>query len=145
MDIKIEIKKLHPDAVVPEYAHSGDAGFDFHALEDTRILPGQAAIMHTGLAVAIPDGFEMQIRLRSSAALRLPLIIPNAPATIDAGYRGELGIILRNIGDREIIIGKGERIAQGVVAPVARAVFALVDTLPESARGAGGYGSSGVK
>ena len=143
--IPVQIKKLDPDAVVPEYKKPGDAGFDLHALRRVEIPAGQAAIVPTGLAFAIPEGFEMQVRMRSGAALKTPLIVANAPGTIDAGYRGEVGIIVRNLGSAPYAVEKGERIAQGVVAPVCHADFALVDELPASERGAGGYGSTGSR
>lgn len=141
--MEIFIKKIHPDAIVPDYAHEGDAGFDLHVVEETLVAPGGVSILSTGLAVALPPGHELQIRLRSGAALRTPLIIPNAPATVDAGYRGELGIIVRNVGNEPYTVEKGERLAQGVVAQVRRARFREVDTLPPSERGEKGYGSSG--
>lgn len=142
---KVQIKKLHPDAVIPEYKKPGDAGFDLHTVEDVIIPPGKTAILPTGLAVAIPEGFEIQVRMRSGASLKTPLVIPNAPGTIDSGYRGEIGIIVRNCGPKEYVVKKGERIAQGVLAPVIRADFDIVEELPESERGAGGYGSTGEK
>lgn len=137
------IKKLHPDAIIPEYKKAGDAGFDLHIVEDVAIAPGEAAILPTGLAMAIPAGFEVQVRLRSGAGLHTPLIIPNAPGTIDSGYRGELGIVVRNIGREVFTVHKGERLAQGVLAPVARAVFEIVEELPPSERGNGAYGHTG--
>lgn len=141
----ILIKKLHPDAIIPTYAHPGDAGFDLHTVEAVTISPGAVKILATGLAVAVPDGYELQIRLRSGAALHTPLVIPNAPATIDSGYRGELGIIVRNVGKESYTVAKGQRLAQGVLAPVLRAHFRPVAELPPSDRGENGYGSSGVK
>ena len=143
--IPVQIKKLDPDAVVPEYRKPGDAGFDLHALRRVEIPAGQAAIVPTGLAFAIPEGFEMQVRMRSGAALKTPLIVANAPGTIDSGYRGEVGIIVRNLGREPYAVEQGERIAQGVVAPVCRAEFDLVGELPSSERGSGGYGSTGSR
>ena len=99
--------------------------------------------MPTGLAFAIPEGFEMQIRLRSSAALKTPLILANAPGTIDSGYRGEVGIIVRNLSGEDFLVKAGARIAQGVIAPAPRAVFVEMDELPGSERGEGGFGSTG--
>lgn len=139
----IQIKKLHPDAIIPEYKRPGDAGFDLHLVEDVTIPPGEARILPTGLAVAIPDGYELQIRLRSGAALTTPLILPNAPATIDSGYRGELGIIVRNLGSESYTVKKGERIAQGILGRVFLARFCQTDSLPPSERGEQGYGSTG--
>lgn len=143
--IPLLIKKLHPDAVIPVYQHEGDAGFDFYCVENAIIPAGQAAIIPTGLAIAIPEGYEIQIRLRSGAALRTPLIIANAPGTIDAGYRGEIGIILRNSGSAPWEVHKGERIAQGVLAPVKKAEFIQTEELPCSGRASGGFGSTGEK
>lgn len=141
--LDIQIKKLHPDAIIPVYRKPGDAGFDFHVVEDVLIPPGEARLLPTGLAVAIPPGYELQIRLRSGAALTTPLILPNAPATVDSGYRGELGIIARNLGNKAWLVKKGERIAQGVLAQVLTARFSVTDSLPPSERGASGYGSTG--
>lgn len=142
-ELAILIRKLRPDAIIPRYIRRGDAGFDLHIVEDVIIPPGCAKILPTGIAVAIPYGYELQIRLRSGTALNTPLILPNAPATIDAGYRGELGIIARNLSSDPYTVKKGTRIAQGVVARVFRAVFTQVETLPHSERGDAGYGSSG--
>lgn len=142
--MEVLVKKLHPDAIIPEYRNSGDAGFDFYCLEDIAISPNEAAILPTGLAMAIPEGYEMQIRLRSSAALHTPLIIANAPGTIDSGYRGEIGILVRNLSEQVHCVIKGERIAQGVVVPVIRAEFSVTDELPPSERGACGFGSTGA-
>lgn len=140
---EILITRVDADAIIPEYKYRDDAGFDFHCVKEITIAPGAVQILSTGLAVAIPEGFELQIRLRSSAALHTPLIIPNAPATIDAGYRGELGIIVRNIGTAPYTVKKGERIAQGVLGKVYRAKFSATAHLPDSPRGSGGYGSTG--
>lgn len=142
-DLPIGIKKLRPDAIIPEYQREGDAGFDFHIVEETTVPAHGVKILPTGLALAVPAGYEMQVRLRSGAALRTPLIIPNAPATIDSGYRGEIGIIVRNMSGEDYKVGKGERIAQGVIAPVMTARFEERQELPASQRGRDGYGSTG--
>ncbi len=139
----IQIKKLREDAIIPSYRHEGDAGFDLHVVENVTVPAGGVKILPTGLALALPDGFEMQVRLRSGAALQTPLILPNAPATIDAGYRGEIGIIVRNVGQEDFTVQKGDRIAQGVLARVSKAAFAETTQLPDSSRGDGGYGSTG--
>lgn len=144
-EINIQIKKLHPDAIIPEYKKPGDAGFDLHIVEDVIIPAGGVKILPTGLAVALPEGFELQIRLRSSTAINTPLILPNAPATVDAGYRGELGIIVRNLSQEPYHIKKGDRIAQGILASVNTAKFCETETLPPSERGMGGYGSTGAR
>lgn len=140
---EIPLKKLRPDAVVPAYQRPGDAGFDLCVCESVTVPAGGVAILPTGLAVAIPAGFELQIRLRSSVALRTPLILPNAPGTVDSGYRGELGIVVRNLDSRPYTVKKGDRIAQGVLARVYEAKFCETAELPPSARGCGGYGSTG--
>ena len=140
----LSIKRLHPDAILPAYSKPGDSGFDLYCVEDVSIKPGASAILPTGLAMAVPDGFELQIRMRSGSSLRTPLMIANAPGTIDSGYRGEIGIIVRNIGASSWLVHKGERIAQGVIAPVVRASFKEVATLPDSIRGSHGFGSTGV-
>lgn len=143
MNIDIEIKRLRQDVPIPKYRHEGDAGFDLAASEDVLVPAGKCAIVSTGLAVALPLGYELQIRLRSGTALNTPLILPNAPATIDSGYRGELGIIVRNLGSEPWLIRKDERIAQGVIAKIYRAEFWERDVLPPSDRGEAGYGSTG--
>lgn len=143
MEICMLVKKIHPDAIVPEYKKTGDSGFDLHCLRDTIVEAGQAAILPTGLAFAIPQGMEMQLRMRSGAALKLPLILANAPGTIDSGYRGEVGIIVRNVSQEPCLVRKGERVAQGVIAPVVKANFQVTDELPPSERGANGFGSTG--
>ncbi|MBQ9453747.1 MAG: dUTP diphosphatase [Desulfovibrio sp.] len=139
----VRIKKLDPAAVTPTYKKHGDAGFDLYVTRTTTIQPHSTEILPTGLAFAIPEGFEMQVRLRSSTGLKTPLIIPNAPGTIDSGYRGEVGIVVRNLNDTPFTVNKGERIAQGILAPVFTASFVEVAQLPESERGDGGYGSTG--
>lgn len=141
--MKVEIKKLHPDAIIPVYRMPGDAGFDLHCLEDTVIPPESVVIIPTGLAFAIPDGFEMQIRMRSGTSLKTPLILANAPGTIDSGYRGEVGIITRNLGKEPFKVSKGDRIAQGVITPVLKAQFEIVEELPDTERAASGFGSTG--
>lgn len=140
--LEIKVQRLHPDAAIPVYQKEGDAGFDLTARADTVIPAGGAAVIPTGLAFAIPDGFEMQIRLRSGAALKTPLIIANAPGTIDSGYRGEVGVIARNLSASDWLVKKGDRIAQGVITPVCKALFIESEELPPSARGAAGFGST---
>lgn len=139
----VKIKKLHPDAVIPEYQNPGDAGFDFHALHEVEIPGGAAVIAHTGLAMEIPDGFELQIRPRSGMSLKYPLIVANSPGTVDSGYRGEIGVIFRNLGFESITIKKGTRIAQGVLAACAEADFKEVEELCSTERGSGRFGSTG--
>lgn len=139
----VPILKLRPNAVIPVYHAEGDAGFDLYACQDTIVPAFMPAVIPTGLAFAVPDGFEMQIRLRSGAALTTPLIVANAPGTIDSGYRGEVGIIVRNLSGADWLVREGERVAQGLIAPVYKAVFTEMEELPPSERGDRGFGSSG--
>ena len=133
------------DLPAPAYESAGAAGLDLRAAIDApRVLaPGQRAVLPTGFALAIPDGYEGQIRARSGRALRDGLGVLNAPGTIDSDYRGELSVLLINLGDQPATIAPGERIAQLVVAPVARVTVTEQATLPETARGAGGFGHTG--
>lgn len=166
----VKIKRLHPDAVIPRYARAFDAGFDLVAVEDVLILPGETAKIPTGLAFALPDGYELQVRPRSGISAKSKLRISNSPGTVDAGYRGEVCVLMDNIrqaagetgticldvSDKPVesaqpvdrhayLIRKGDRIAQGVLAIVPIADFEEVDELDETERGAGGFGSSGVQ
>lgn len=136
---------------LPDYATAGAAGADLRAnlLPEDRaagliLAPGARILVPTGLRVAIPEGYEMQIRPRSGLALKHGVGLPNSPGTIDSDYRGPLGVILVNFGQADFVVGHGERIAQAVIAPVIRARFAAVDSLDQTARGAGGFGSTGV-
>jgi dUTP pyrophosphatase len=136
----------HGDGLpLPAYATPGSAGVDLAAALDAPLVlaPGARAAVPTGIALALPEGYEGQIRPRSGLALRHGLAVLNSPGTIDADYRGEVRVILANLGDAPVTIARGERIAQLVVAPVSRVAFAPVATLPESRRGAGGFGSTG--
>lgn len=128
---------------LPSYATDGAAGMDVVAAEDVTLVPGARHAVATGFAVAIPAGFEIQVRPRSGLALKHGISVPNAPGTIDSDYRGEVKVILINLGERDFVICRGDRIAQLVLAPVTRAHWAEVDALDETARGAGGFGSTG--
>ena len=138
------IKRLHPDAMLPAYAHASDAGMDICSIEDLSIDPGARALVRTGLAFALPPQFEAQVRPRSGLALKKGVTVLNSPGTIDAGYRGEVGVILANFGNEPFEVRKGDRIAQVVVAPVTQAEIVEVASLDETDRGAGGFGSTGV-
>lgn len=174
MNIPVKFKRLHPDATTPQYAHDGDSGFDLTATEDVIIEPGASAIVPTGLAFEIPAGYELQVRPRSGISAKTKLRVANAPGTVDRNFRGEIGVIIDNIQPPAIadeyghsligdvlfidgseavganlehgtyIIRKHDRIAQAVIAPVAHATFTEVDTLDETSRGEGAYGSTGV-
>jgi len=171
--IPVKVKRLHPDAVIPKYAHEGDAGFDLVAVEDVIVEPGETVKVPTGLAFELPPGYEMQIRPRSGITLKTKLRVQLG--TVDASYRGEINVIVDNFDydagpyDDELIditgnilrasdyfdvwdefaigsylIRKGDRIAQAVINAVPRAVITEVNELSESERGAGGFGSTGV-
>jgi len=131
---------------LPLYATEGAAGCDLHAAvgDVMTIAPGERAAVPTGLSLAIPRGYEGQVRARSGLALRHGIACVNAPGTIDADYRGEVKVILGNLGKEPFSIRRGDRIAQLVIAPVTRAAFASVFELPETPRGAGGFGSTGT-
>jgi dUTP pyrophosphatase len=128
----------------PAYATAGAAGADLVAAEDAAIAPGTVHAVATGIALAIPEGFEGQVRPRSGLALKHGVTVLNAPGTIDADYRGEVKVILINHGSEPFRVARGDRIAQLVVAPVSAAHFERVDALPSTARGEGGFGSTGV-
>ena len=128
---------------LPEYATAGAAGMDVLAAEDVTLVPGARHAVATGLALAIPAGFEIQVRPRSGLALKHGISVPNAPGTIDSDYRGELKVILINLGTADFAVRRGDRIAQLVLAPVVRASWLKVDELDETARGEGGFGSTG--
>ena len=134
---------LEKEAQIPTYATPGAAGLDLKAAEDVTLQPLERKLVLTGVRVAIPEGFEGQVRPRSGLALRHGLTMVNTPGTIDSDYRGEIGIILINLGQVVVQLEKGERIAQLVIAPVVRASLKTVGSLDESARGDGGFGSTG--
>jgi dUTP pyrophosphatase len=142
--VTLRIKKLHKDAIIHGYAKQSDSGMDFSSIEYLVIFPGETKIVKTGLAVQLPLCYELQIRPRSGMSAKTKLRIANAPGTVDEGFRGEIGIIVDNIGKDPIIINKGDRIAQGVVMPVPQVKIIEVDFLTETERGCDGFGSSGV-
>ena len=128
---------------LPAYATSGAAGLDVVSAEDVTLAPGARHAVATGLAMAIPPGFEIQVRPRSGLALKHGITVPNTPGTIDSDYRGELKVILINLGSDPFEIRRGDRVAQMVLAPVVQAGWVEVDELDDTARGAGGFGSTG--
>lgn len=142
--MKLKFRKLSPDAVIPCYAHPGDAGMDICAVETQEIVPGARGLVKTGLAVELPPGTEAQIRPRSGLAARNGISVLNTPGTIDEGYRGEICVLLVNFGHVPFVVEKGMRIAQMVVCPVIRVTIEEVDTLNETARDIDGFGSTGV-
>jgi dUTP pyrophosphatase len=137
-------KRVHADAVLPAYAHPGDAGLDLCACEAATLLPGERRLVRTGLVMELPSGTEAQLRPRSGLALKHGITLLNTPGTIDEGYRGELGVILINLGQEPFEVVPGMRIAQMVIAPVLRVAVEESETLGETCRGEGGFGSTGV-
>jgi dUTP pyrophosphatase len=144
-EIRIALKRLpHGEGLpLPSYATEHAAGMDVVAAEDVTLRPGWRHAVATGFAIAIPEGYEVQVRPRSGLALKHGITCLNTPGTIDADYRGEVKVILANLGTAVVELARGERIAQLVPAPVQRAAFAEVDELDETARGEGGFGSTG--
>jgi len=142
--MKIRIRKLHPNALIPRYAHGPeeDAGMDLHAVEAVSFAPGETKLVPTGLAIELPSGYEAQIRPRSGLALKYSITLPNSPATIDPGYRGEIRVIVQNLGREVFTVEPGERIAQMVIARYEAVEWEEGD-LSDSRRGGGGFGSSG--
>ena len=155
---RIVLNKMAPDKMVrvliarsgrakdfplPEYATPASAGVDLRASDGCVIPPGGRALVPTGLRIALPEGYEAQVRPRSGLALRHGVTLPNSPGTIDADYRGEIGVILMNLGQEPFIVEPGDRIAQMVVAPVARVAWSEAEALDATERGEGGFGSTG--
>ena len=135
------------DLPLPAYATTHSAGMDLVAAisENITLKPGERKLVPTGLSIALPDGYEAQVRPRSGLALKNGITVANAPGTIDADYRGEVGVILINLGQENFTVERGMRVAQMIIAPYTRATFLEVTELPESERGAGGFGSTGTR
>jgi dUTP pyrophosphatase len=142
--MKVRIKRLRDDAYLPVYAHgpSEDAGLDLRAADEVRLQPGVPQLVPTGLAIELPAGYEAQIRPRSGLALKHAITLPNSPATIDPGYRGEIRVILLNLGKEDYAVHRGDRIAQMVIARY-ESIEWEEGELGDSVRGTGGFGSSG--
>ena len=142
--LEVRVRRLDAGVPVPTYAHPGDAGADLTTTVDVRLEPGERALVPTGIGIALPDGFVALVHPRSGLAARCGVSIVNTPGTVDAGYRGEIKVMLINHDPREaVVLRRGDRIAQLVVQQVERARFVEVDELPDSARGSGGHGSTG--
>jgi len=141
--VKLQVKRLRPDAALPVYMSDGAAGLDLAAAESVTLGPGDRALVATGIAIAIPPGHEGQVRPRSGLAAKHGVTCLNSPGTIDCDYRGEVKVLLINHGREPFVIAPGLRIAQLIVAPVARAELVEVAELPPTGRGAGGFGSTG--
>jgi len=146
MAIRIDVRRVGDRGEplpLPAYATDGSAGLDLRADEPVQLAPGERKLVPTGIALALPQGYEGQVRPRSGLALRHGVTCLNSPGTIDADYRGEVGVILVNLGAREVALARGERIAQLIVAEVVRAELQETAELPATARGAGGFGHTG--
>ena len=145
--IKIQIKKLSTSVSIPKYETPGSSGMDIaaHIENNIKIHPGDKALISTGFSLSIPIGYEVQIRPRSGLAAKKNITVLNTPGTIDADYRGEIKVILINLGKEQFVIENGDRIAQMVVCPVVQANLKEVKELPDTERGLGGFGSTGTK
>ncbi|MFN5748772.1 MAG: dUTP diphosphatase [Pseudanabaena sp.] len=141
--VEIKFNKLHPDAQIPSYAHVGDAGADVYSVAEVTLQPSDRAAIPTGLAVDIPLGYEIKVRPKSGLALKHGITVLNSPGTVDAGYRGEIQVIVINLGKEVYTFAKGQKIAQLVLKPVIQAQF-IEGELGTSDRGDGGFGSTGI-
>ena len=140
----VKVLRTDPAAQLPAYAHPGDAGMDVRSIEEVTLAPGARALVHTGLVLMLPPDAEAQVRPRSGLALKHGITVLNTPGTIDAGYRGEVGVILINLGAEPFVVEKGMKIAQLVISRVTQAEIVEVASVDETDRGAGGFGSTGI-
>jgi len=143
-EVPIHFDTIHEDAVVPQYATDGDAGLDLYSVETTTLAPGKRDSVGTGITMAIPKGYVGLVHPRSGLAFKHGISVANTPGTIDSGYRGEIRVLLINLGHDTISISKGDRIAQLVVQPVVKAVMIQHAISSDTERGTGGFGSTGV-
>jgi dUTP pyrophosphatase len=141
--MEIKVKKLHSSAILPKYEHFDDSGLDLVSIIEKELLAGESALIPTGIAIALPPNTEAQIRPRSGLALNHQITVLNTPGTVDEGYRGEIGVILINHGQKSFKITQGMRIAQMVICPIIRVKVKEVEVLSETTRGEGGFGSTG--
>ncbi len=142
--MKIKIKRLINDAILPSFAHPGDAGMDLCSIEDKILKPSESALIKTGLSIELPPNTEAQVRPRSGLAYKNAVTVLNTPGTIDEGYRGEIGVILINHGKENFHIEKGMRIAQMVIKPILEVTIEEITELSGTTRGEGGFGSTGT-
>ena len=140
----LKIKKLNEEAIIPNFAHKGDAGMDLYSIEEVVIPPTECRLIKTGISIQLPKMTEAQVRPRSGLALKHSVTVLNSPGTIDEGYRGEIGVILINHGKEEFIVNKNMKIAQMVVKPVYDINILQVEELNDTERGEGGFGSTGL-
>lgn len=141
--MNVKVKKLYREAILPTYAKQGDAGLDLHSSHSFDLMPGERALVKTGIAIELPEGLEMQIRPRSGLAVKYGITVLNAPGTIDSGYRGEIGVILYNASKESFRVTEGDAIAQGVIASYVSVNLIEADELIDSERGVGGFGHTG--
>ena len=139
----VKVKILNSDAIIPKYQTEEAAGFDLHSVEEKTVKAGEREVIKTGLAVALPKGYELQVRPRSGLALKNGITVLNTPGTVDSDYRGELMVILFNTSKEDFAVKKGERIAQAIIKEILQADFAVVGELDSTERGVGGFGSTG--
>jgi len=142
--LELKIIKLDKDAIIPKYAHKGDAGMDVFSIEEKIVKSGESAMVKTGIAIELPKNTEAQIRPRSGLALKNMITLLNSPGTIDEGYRGEIGVIIINHGKKDFKITKFMKIAQMVIKPIMKVSIKEVNKLSDSERGKGGFGSTGL-
>ncbi len=140
----LKIKKINQKAILPKYAHDGDAGMDVYSTEDYDLKPMERKAIPTGLVLEIPEGYEIQVRAKSGLALNYGIALPNAPGTIDSGYRGELKVILINYSDKSYEIKTGQKIAQLVLAKYEKADIVEIEKIGNTTRSDGGFGSTGL-
>ena len=140
----VKFRRIDPSATLPSYAHPGDAGMDIRSIEELVVEPGARRLVHTGLVMILPPDYEAQVRPRSGLALKNGVTVLNTPGTIDAGYRGEVGVILANFGSEPFKVEKGSKVAQIVIAPCTRAEIVETVEVDVTERGEGGFGSTGV-
>ena len=143
--LKLKVQKIHNEAIIPNYAHQGDAGLDLYSVEEVKINPSETALIKTGIKIELPPQTEAQVRPRSGLPLKHGITVLNSPGTIDEGYRGEVGVVLINHGKETFIVEKGMKIAQMVVKPVWYVEVDEVEELSETERAEGGFGSTGKR
>tara|TARA_Y100000034_G_C6906843_1_gene421139 strand:- start:341 stop:793 length:453 start_codon:yes stop_codon:yes gene_type:complete len=144
VEVEVKIKRMYDYAILPRYEHKGeDAAMDFFASEDVLFKPGERGLVHTGIKLELPKGYELQMRPRSGLALKAGVTLLNSPGTVDPGYRGEVGAIIINHGQEDFYVKRGDKIAQGALKEIVFGNLIEVDELSDSARGEGGFGSSG--
>ena len=143
--LQIKVKKVHPEGLLPVQASEHAAGFDIHSLFNVNLIPNEPTLVNTGISLEVPVGYEAQVRIRSGLSSKKGIMLLNGVGTIDADYRGEIFVPLINTQDRSLYIRAGERIAQVIIAPIIPVTYVEVDTLTETKRGDGGFGSTGEK